>query len=300
MANRPMIASKRRDVYDNHNSDQIPPLPTDRVMTEKDHSYNDSAAQNVFKYSGIVWDFYSSILHRASIDDNNMTLKNVVHFSNNFANAFWESHVQMMFYGDGDPALITGFTEKLDVIGHELTHGVVDHTSPLDYVGQSGALNESIADVFGITILQWHNNDDINNADWLIGAGMIRGKPLRNMKNPESCNQPGHMAQFKSYPKDTAPDDDNDNLGVHTNSGIPNKAYYQFCKNLFDSKLSMYSWDIAIGIWYHSIADPDANLSTGCDFNTFAARTLKLATKAGVGKELKDAWFSVGIVAVTP
>jgi len=138
------------------------------------------------------------------------------------------------------------FTSTIDVVAHELTHGVTQYTVPngLDYVDQSGALNESWSDVMGSVVKQWLNKQNVNAADWLIGAGLMKpeyGVALRSMKNPGSAwkedDQPGDM---KGYV---------DGGDVHTNSGIPNHAFY-----LAASGIGGYSWEKAGRIWYRALS----------------------------------------------
>src|SRR5262249_52990846 len=109
------------------------------------------------------------------------------HYSRHYNNAFWNGN--QMVYGDGDGKTFVGFATALDVVAHELTHGVTQYSVPggLTYEDQSGALNESISDVFGSVVQQWKNNQDVTQADWLIGAGIMApaaGKALRSMKDP--------------------------------------------------------------------------------------------------------------------
>src|SRR5437588_9073473 len=109
-----------------------------------------------------------------------------VHYGKNYDNAFWDG--QQMVFGDGDNVIFIGFTGATDVIGHELTHGVTGSEANLIYHGQPGALNESISDVFGSMVKQYKLNQKSDEADWLIGAGIlakgIQGKALRSMKQP--------------------------------------------------------------------------------------------------------------------
>src|SRR5262249_14484518 len=152
-----------------------------------------------------------------------------VHYDQDFDNAFWDG--EQMVFGDGDNIIFVGFTKAIDVIGHELTHGVTQFTADLEYKFQSGALNESMSDVFGSLVKQYHNNQDAASADWLIGSGIlapgINGKALRSMSDPGSAYddpklggkdpQPAHMDDFVKLPQSE------DQGGVHINSGIPNR-----------------------------------------------------------------------------
>src|SRR6476620_1598233 len=150
-------------------------------------AHADEDVNRAYDGSGKTYDFYREILKRNSIDGRGMRLDSFVHFGRKFNNAFWDG--AEMVYGDGDGELFVGFTDAIDVIAHELTHGVTQFSTPggLDYEDQSGALNESISDVFGIVVKQWTLNQTVTAADWLIGAGILApsaGKALRSMKDP--------------------------------------------------------------------------------------------------------------------
>ena len=151
-----------------------------------------------------------------------------------------------MFFGDGDGKLLTETTAGIDVIGHELTHGVTQHEANLVYSGQSGALNESISDVFGIQVKQRALGQTVEESDWLIGAEIVGPElspALRSMKEPGTANphddQPADMGGYV------------DGGDVHVNSGIPNRA---FC--VVATTLGGHSWEAAGPIWYASLCDP--------------------------------------------
>ncbi len=114
------------------------------------------------------------------------------------------------------------FSRFLDVIAHELTHGVTEYTSSLVYQDQSGALNESFSDIFGVIIKNWYlvgPDSDVGSWNWEIGSGLGNGGlPLRDLSNPTRTGDPDHMDQYLVTTQDSG--------GVHTNSGIPNKAAY--------------------------------------------------------------------------
>src|SRR5262249_39364946 len=148
------------------------------------------------------------------------------------------------------------FTIDLDIIGHELTHGVTQHEANLDYLGQPGALNESVSDVMGSLIKQRQLNQTADQADWLIGAKLltanVQGVALRSMKAPGTAfddpvlgkdPQPRHM---KNYLRTHA-----DYGGVHINSGIPNHAFY-----LVATQIGGFAWEKAGRIWYETLRDP--------------------------------------------
>ncbi|MCW2960405.1 MAG: peptidase thermolysin, partial [Thermoleophilia bacterium] len=112
----------------------------------------DKAIDDAHDNAGLVHEFYSTVLGRDSIDGKGMAIKSVVHFGKAYNNAFWDG--SKMTYGDGDGKLFSPLSGGLDVVGHEMSHGVTEHTAGLVYRNQSGALNESWSDVFGELIEQ--------------------------------------------------------------------------------------------------------------------------------------------------
>ena len=151
-----------------------------------------------------------------------MPLHGWVHYGHDYDNAFWDG--EEMVFGDGK--MFDRFTKSLDVIGHELTHGVTEHEAGLQYLNQSGALNESVSDVFGSLVKQYKLGQTADQADWLIGADLVKpgfpGKALRSMAEPGTAwdgdDQPAQHGRTTCRRM-------SDNGGVHTNSGIPNKAF---------------------------------------------------------------------------
>src|SRR5262249_18701687 len=146
---------KHRLVYDAKNTDR---LPGDLVRSEGQAKSTDPAVNEAYDYAGDTYDFYDQLFQRNSLDDNGMTLISSVHVAEvddtgqfvPMDNAFWNG--QQMAYGDGDGVAFRRFTQSLDVVGHELTHGVTSFTSNLTYFRESGALNEHFSDVFGILV----------------------------------------------------------------------------------------------------------------------------------------------------
>ncbi|KAG0304164.1 hypothetical protein BGZ99_002485 [Dissophora globulifera] len=199
----------------------------------------------------------------ASTEKIDESAKNVYgHFRNiaDFYLKYPNSRHSQWAFGDGDYKLFDNFTKLLDVSGHEFTHAVVDYTGILPYWYQAGALNESIADVFGSMIKQYFapgGPQKVEDADWLVGEGIWLvpgGRALRDMKDPGSAFdiagvtkdlQPAHMDHYAELPMWE------DNGGVHINSGIPNRAFVLVAK-----ALGGFSWDVAGKIWYDSLTDP--------------------------------------------
>ena len=285
---------KQRTIYDAQHTQQ---LPGNVARTEGAPASADVNVNEAYDGLGATFDFYLQAYHRNSIDDAGMPMNASVHFGNNYDNAFWNG--QQMVFGDGDGKLFNRFTISLDVIGHELTHGVTEHTAALAYSGQSGALNESISDVFGSLIKQYINQQTADKADWLIGAGLlasgVKGVALRSMKAPGTAyNDPvlgkdPQPANMKGYVHTLS-----DNGGVHTNSGIPNHAFY-----LAAVAIGGNAWDKAGRIWYDTLADP--HVKHNASFRSFAKLTGVNADKLfGVGKAeakaVRDAWHQVGVL----
>ena len=198
------------------------------VMQEGGSAPADVAVQEAYDFAGVTWDFCNTIFGRNSIDNRGLTMVSSVHYSENgrgFDNALWDG--RQMIYGDG-AELFGRMTQCLDVVGHELTHGITQYSAGLAYHNQSGALNESMSDVFGVVIRQWHaNQTDPATANWLVGDKLLlAGGALRSMKAPGTANpndpQPAHMNNYVQLP-DTY---EGDWGGVHYNSGIPNHAFY--------------------------------------------------------------------------
>lgn len=204
-----------------------------------------------------------------------------------------------MVFGDGDNDLFKDFTIPVDVIGHELTHGVTQYTANLDYQGQSGALNESVSDVFGVLIKQYALGHTADQADWLIGADLlgpnVTGTALRSMKAPGTAydddvlGKDPQPAAMKDYVKTT-----DDNGGVHINSGIPNHAFY-----LAATAIGGKAWERAGQVWYDVLTGGE--LTHTATFADFAALTIKAAqARFGAGAEheaMVKAWTQVGITA---
>ena len=146
----------------------------------------DVAVNEAYDGAGATYDLYYDIYERNSIDNRGMSIVSYVHYDVNYDNAFWDG--SEMVYGDGDGEIFDRFTKCIDVIGHELTHGVTQYEANLAYSNQPGALNESMSDVFGSLVKQRTLKQTAAKADWLIGAGLlmpkIHGKALRSMKAP--------------------------------------------------------------------------------------------------------------------
>ncbi|MFI5940418.1 M4 family metallopeptidase [Streptomyces uncialis] len=270
-------------------------LPGRKVRDEGDEPTGDATVNRAYSGLGATFDLYLKEYGRRSIDDSGLPLIATVHYGENYANAFWNG--EQMVFGDGDGDLFLDFTLPVDVIGHELTHGVVQYTANLEYYGQSGALNESVSDVFGSLIKQYALGQRAEDADWLIGAGLlgpsVTGTALRSMKAPGTAYDDDVLGKD---PQPATMDDyvrtSRDNGGVHINSGIPNHAFY-----LLATDLGGNAWERAGRIWYDTLTSGE--LASDADFADFARLTLATARSVfGDGDELeavRKAWSSVGV-----
>ncbi|MEU9719235.1 M4 family metallopeptidase [Streptomyces sp. NPDC047976] len=243
----------RRTIFDCEQSEDL----SDAVMARSENGPEspDEVVNQAFEALGLTRDFYKEAFQRDSIDDRGMRLNAFVHFGRRVNNAFWDG--SEMLFGDGDGVVLGNLAGSLTVAGHELTHGVVDHTSRFEYHNQSGALNESMADVFGSLVKQWSLKQTVEEADWLVGAEVwtpgIEGDALRSMKAPGTAYdnplvgkdpQPDRMSRFVHLP-DTPR---GDNGGVHFNSGIPNKAFYATAVGI-----GGFAWEFTGRIWYEAM-----------------------------------------------
>jgi Zn-dependent metalloprotease len=269
-------------------------LPGTLIRSEGRDPSGDVAVDEAYGGFGATFDLYRDVYRRNSIDNNGMDLVGTVHYGDQYDNAFWDG-AQMVF-GDGDGTIFNRFTIAIDVIGHELTHGVTAATAALEYHDQPGALNESVSDVFGSLIKQWSLGQTAVQADWLIGAGLlaasIHGVAIRSMKAPGTAYddpligkdpQPDHMSRYVNTTSDQG--------GVHTNSGIPNKAFY-----LTAIAIGGNSWEIAGNIWYRTLLD--SRLSATAQFQDFADLTAHNANQiygASVRASVVQGWHDVGI-----
>src|ERR1035437_6960569 len=160
----PVKKSMQMEVYD---CKQKTDLDTAALIwdTKNNQKITSVAGKNVIRGGKASWDFYWDLFGRNSIDNKGLLIQQYVHHDKGMDNAYWDG--RRMVYGDGDGLVFTSFTSDIDVIGHELTHGVTENEANLDYENQAGALNESFSDIFGIMIKQRFNNLDVKKSDWL-------------------------------------------------------------------------------------------------------------------------------------
>jgi len=280
------------EVYDAGNQFILPGI---LVRDMEKGPLKDTAAKEAYSGAIDTYNLYYKIYRRNSTDGQGKKIISTIHYGQNYNNAFWNG-VQMVF-GDGDGTIFESFTNSLSIIGHELSHAIVQFSGGLSYRDQSGALNESFADVFGCLTVQYKNNQISHEANWLIGDGIfgtaIKGEALRSMKAPGTAYddaligkdpQPFHMDGYVVTSSDRG--------GVHINSGIVNHAFY-----LLSQYLGGFAWEKAGQIWYDAMQEINNPNAT---FNEWADKTVEMARKRfGLGsKEViftRRAWKLVGI-----
>lgn len=294
----PAPPGPRRSVHDAEHGTRLPGVLR---RAEGDPPDQDESVNEAYDGLGATWNLLWQAYQRDSLDGRGLPLLASVHFERNYVNAFWDG--RQMVFGDGDGVLFRSFTDAPDVIGHELAHGLTQYTAGFVYVGQSGALNESMSDVFGVLTVQHLGNQRADQADWLVGAGLftdrVKGVALRSLKAPGTAYddpvlgkdpQPARMADYVLLPHD----DQHDNGGVHINSGIPNHAFY-----LAATALGGFAWQGAGQIWYDALAQ--ARLPMDADFATFAGATVRQAElrygpDSPEQRAVEDAWRAVGVL----
>jgi Zn-dependent metalloprotease len=287
------VGRAHRQIYNSQNmwKKRVEPV----FRSEGDPVRGDEAVDKSYDYIGNVRDFFKKKLNRNSIDNNGMDLICNVHYGTKYNNAFWDG--DEITLGDGDGKIFVNFAKSLDVVAHELGHGVVQWTANFVYQKQPGALHEHFADVFGSVITQHVEGQTAEDADWLIGDEImgpeLYGEALRSMCAPGTAYddtilgkdpQPDHMKDYYTG--------SGDNYGVHINSGIPNKA---FC--LAAQKIG--STDKAALIWYTALQ----NLWSTADFNDAVEQIVKATrllikdgkVEKGAVQKVRAAFKAVGL-----
>ncbi len=279
-----------------HTAGNTETLPGTVARSEGDPAVGDAAVDEAYDSAGQVLDMFADQFGRRSVDGNGATLLITVHYGVDYDNAFWDG-AQLVF-GDGDGVVFDRFTKPADVMAHEFTHGVTQFTAGLAYQDQSGALNESVSDVFAAIGKQISRSETADQADWLIGEGLFRpginARALRSMLEPGTAYddpqlgrdpQVGHFADFVQTTED--------NGGVHINSGIPNRAFA-----LAARQIGGFSWAKAGQVWYDTLTAGEVTARS--DFAAFAQATINSAGRVfaddpGVADAVREAWRAVGV-----
>jgi Zn-dependent metalloprotease len=302
MAARKRAGGKQRAVY---SARQGQGLPGTLIRPEGAPPTGDAAVDEAFEGAGTTYDFLKTVLGWSGIDGADMRMVSTVHYGRGYDNAFWNG--KQMVYGDGDGEVFLRFTRSLDVIAHELAHGVTEHTSNLVYWEQPGALNEHFSDVIGSLVKQWHLNQKAADADWLIGVELLGPElkqppglavALRSLKAPGLAYddpllgrdpQPAHMKDLYKGASDSG--------GVHINSGIPNHVFYRVA-----TAFGGHAWEKAGRIWWRAFTEK-GRMSQRASFREAAQETIDVAGlmfDAKAAKLVAAAWEAVGVVPLAP
>jgi Zn-dependent metalloprotease len=203
-----------------YNGDNGTALPG-KLAADGDNNWPQDALVDAHWGVAQVYDYYFQVHGRDSFDNAGAQMTSTAHYRANYVNAAWNG--SQVYFGDGN-GIDSGPLVALDVAGHEFTHAVTDYEADLIYQGESGALNEAWADIFG-TVIEFYATP--GKADWLIGEDCwtpdITGDGLRNMQDPNATGQPDtYGGVYWANPNNWWVD----NGGVHTNSGVANLAFY--------------------------------------------------------------------------
>ena len=288
---------KRRYVYDAQHQFL---LPGTLAMSKHMARGTDIEVNEASDGSGAAYEFFAKVFRRSSIDGHGMRLDSTVHYGTRFENALWNG--RQMVYGDGDGRIFKRFTASLDVIGHELAHGLTQNVAALGYNGQTGALNEHLSDVIGSMVKQYTLGQSAHESDWSIGADIfgpdVQGHAVRSLKAPGTAYddpvlgrdpQPSHM---RDYVVTT-----DDNGGVHINSGILNHGFY-----LAAMALGGKTWEVPGRIYYAVLT---SRLTPEADFADVTRATVDIAGELyGNGGRVQmivaEAWSAVGLPVSLP
>ncbi|MGH3456770.1 M4 family metallopeptidase, partial [Aeromicrobium sp.] len=274
-----------------HSAENTAALPGTPVRAAGEPASGDVAVDEAYAGVEATLAMLTDVYGRSSYDGRGAPVIATVHYEQNYDNAFWDG-MQLVF-GDGDGEVFERFTKPIDVLAHELSHALTEHTAGLIYQGQSGALNESVSDVFASCLKQRVLGHDANDADWLIGEGIFRpgiqGRALRSMSEPGTAYddarigrdpQVGSMADYVETTEDDG--------GVHINSGIPNRAF-----QLAATAIGGSSAEGAGRIWYEALTG--GAITSATDFTGFAEAVI---ASAGEHTDVvTDAWRQVGVVS---
>jgi thermolysin len=291
------------------------------IAVDSDNNWTDGAVVDAHVYAGLTHDWFFKLFGRRSLDNRNHPLFSLVHnisrtnpdfrdpeINGSFGNnAFWDG--QWMWYGEGDGITETFNSSALDIVAHELTHGFTQYSSDLIYQNESGALNESISDIFGVAVEFYFEptGSGRKQAEWLLGedatvdfarmlADPAYDRPVRSLADPRTRFQPDHYGiRFIGT---------QDNGGVHINSGISNNAFYLFVQGgrhrtsgLQVDGIGLANLERAVQIFYRAFA---FFLPSNARFTDARRLTLQAARELyGAGSreeaQLTAAWNAVGV-----
>lgn len=298
-ASRPMFSFNGSDLPSNPagaiwtvDAENETPIDNDDFGVKQIFSQNNqdwpAGAVSAHYNAGVAYEYFRTTHSRNAINGQGGSIISIINVADEngggFDNAFWSGRA--MFYGNGKTAF-DPLAGALDVAGHEMSHGVIQTTANLEYISQSGALNESFADIFGAMI---------DRDDWQMGEDVVRTNvfptgALRDLSDPHNGGngfgsrgwQPAHMNEYVTLPET----EEGDNGGVHVNSGIPNKAFFLFA--------SQVGRNVAEEVYYDAL---DLYLTRFSQFIDLRLAVLEAAADFGqsVVNAAASAFYQVGIV----
>ena len=266
----------------------VPHLRNGRLPILKDP--NEEKLKN---YGKAVFDFLEKVFNRYSFDNMGSSLTIYIHCKKEQVNAAFRPNNDTVHIGDGDGENFPSLLNDIDILAHEIAHAIIKYTARFNYHGESGALDESFADVFASMVKQYVRQQKAKDANWVIGDKFVRDLTHRKQAL-RSLKSPGQAYRFSEKDKDPQVEHMNyyvetqdDDGGVHYNSGIINKAFYNFAMQFPDQ----HSWETAGKIWFKATIGSRPTTT----FQEFAQTTLKVAKSDSIKEKLQHAWAAVGI-----
>jgi thermolysin len=292
-------------------------LAASDLGSDSDNDWTDAAVGDAHIYAGWTYDYYLKRFGRHGLNNSDLRIRSLVHpvrradlnryvdqFPDYFLNAFYDGN-GVMVYGEGLPAGVTiglqtvdFFSGSLDIVAHELTHGVTEYTSNLIYLNEPGALNESFSDMMGTSAEFFFQTPGAGamQADYLLGEDVIRPGGLRSMANPGIFGDPDHYSRRYTGRED--------NGGVHINSGIPNHAFYLAIEGGTNRTSGLSVQGVGAGnreqiekVFYRAFTQM---MPSNASFAVARAATIQAArdlngSNSAAERAVTDAWTAVGV-----
>lgn len=289
-----------RNLFDSKNQYTFTEKP---IATDEQIHSSKPSAYPPLQLANKAYDFFHYKFNMESFDNENTPIDVHINFGDKYNNAFWDG--KRMVFGNGDGKYFNTFLIQ-NVFTHEFTHAITEYKCGLKYENQSGALNEHLSDVFAVCVDHINTGQKPSAASWIIGEGvfntkLLNAKGLRTFKNELAYDdkligkdpQPKHMSNYKNLPNT----DKGDWGGVHINSGIPNRAFYEFCMlaetEKGDERVN-YSWNAPAQVWFNTYK----KINPDTEFQEFAIATVSVCKRIHpqLVDQLKKAWQIVGIL----
>jgi len=275
----------------------------DNIWGNNATSSTQSAAADAQYGTAVTWDYYKNVHGRSGIANDGKGAYNRVHYSSNYANAYWSDSCFCMTYGDGNGTTFKPLV-SLDVAGHEMSHGVTSRTANLTYSGESGGLNEGTSDIFG-TMVEFYAANSSDAGDYLIGEKIrVSGGSLRSMIKPSSDGSSSDCWYSGVG-----------NLDVHYSSGVANHFFFLLAEGTNSSygksptcvsgntrvasgsgTLTGIGRDKAAKIWYRALTTKFTSSTTyaGARTGTIAAANELYGSGSAEATAVAAAWSAVG------